>query len=294
MKRLYILPSLVIMAAGIFAFQSVNSNGEITTYKKTNHAFGSGGQHSLTGAPGENNCTQCHSGSVLNGDTQNEFNLLDGITPVSSYVPGTSYSATLQLASNPSKRGFSSTVLDNTGDAMAGSLSGSAIGGTQDFQNGTGTRDYVSHTTVSNTSATWAWTWVAPATNVGDVTFYIASNAANDDGATSGDEIYLSEHVIGSTASIDEVSNTFSDFTAGYATEGNKVVLNFTSLIADDMFFNLVDMNGRSVYTNSMSKSIVGSNKHLVALPSEIENGMYVVNFFVGNRAMSAKVLVQQ
>jgi hypothetical protein len=39
---------------------------------------------------------------------------------------------------------------------------------------------------------------------------------------------------------------------------------------------------------------MIGTNKQMVSLPSEIENGIYAVHFFVGNRAMSANVLVQK
>jgi len=299
MKRLYILPSLMIAAAGFFAFQSSNSTGVTSTFKKSVHLQAGGNQPGLTGAPGESNCTQCHSGSVLDGNAtgENEFTLVNaGFTPVSTYNPGDSYTATLQLASNPSKKGFSSTTLDNATNSMAGTLTGMAIGGTDNFQNVAMTRDYVSHTSTSNTSAVtlWSWTWDAPAVAVGDVTFYIASNVANDNGTQTGDAIYLSEHVIGQTVGVDEVDANEAAFSAGYSVEGNKVIVDFNSLVADEMFFNLVDLTGKSVYTYNLSKSLIGSNKQSVSLPEEITNGIYVVHFFVGNRAMSAKVMVQK
>ena len=296
MKRLYILPGLALFAAGIFAFQSSNSAGKIEKFQKSAHVFAGGGQPGLTGAPGESNCTACHAGSVLDGTTENQFTLVDaGFSPVGAYIPGASYTATLQMSSNPAKKGFSSTTLDNATNSMAGSLTGMIIGGTQEFQNAAMTRDYVSHQSTSNTSTTalWSWTWDAPASDVGDVTFYIATNLANDNGLNTGDEIYLSEHVINSSAGIEEVDDNLSQFTAGFDVEGNKVVLNFTSMIAGDMFFNLVELNGKSVFTKDMEKSLIGENKHNVSLPEEIENGIYVVNFFVGNRAMSAKIMVQ-
>lgn len=297
MKRLYILPAVAVLAAGIFAFQSTESTGKVEQFKKTKHFFSSGNQAGLTGAPGENNCTQCHSGSVLDGSNQNQFNLVDaGFQTVSSYIPGATYSATLQLATNPAKKGFSSTTLDDGSNSMAGSLTGSGIGGTADFQNGGATRDYVSHTATSNTDAVtlWSWSWTAPAADVGDVTFYIASNVTNDNGSTSGDEIFLSEHTINSSLGIEEVKKDVSTFTAGYSVEGNSVVINFTSMIADDMHFSLVDLSGKSVYASNLSKSMIGSNKQTVSLPSEVKNGIYAVHFFVGNRAMSANVMVQK
>lgn len=291
MKKSYLILPVAIATFGLFAFQK---SGNVSVEKFTNnHLFSGGGQANLTGAPGENNCTQCHSGGTLNGATENTFTLLDGLTPVTTFDPGGQYTATLQMVSNPAKKGFSATALDISNN-MAGTFTGEAIGGTQDFSQGG--RDYVSHTAASNTNAVsaWAWTWDAPAGNVGPVTFYIASNAANDDGATSADMIYLSTHVIGSTASIDEEDMEEASFEAGYSSENNTVVVEFNSAVSESMFFNLVDLNGRSVFTYDMNDALIGANHEEIALPADIQNGIYVVNYFVGNKAMSANVMVQK
>ncbi|GAB5418430.1 MAG: hypothetical protein Crog4KO_33560 [Crocinitomicaceae bacterium] len=290
MKKNYLIIGLAAVSVGFFAFQN-DSQMQIS------NKFSGGLNQAATGAPGEANnlaCTQCHSGQTLNGDQENVLTIVNGsLQPVTSYNPGDVYTVSVDLASDPAKKGFSATALDGT-EAMAGSFTGSGIGGTQDFD--ALSRDYVTHTASSNTSSTqlWAWTWTAPATNVGDVTFYVAANVANDDGSTSGDMIYLSQHVIGSVADVNEEEIAESSFEAGYSPESNTVVVDFTSLTAGDMFFNLVDMNGKSVYTKSMVSSSVGENKHAVNLPSSIDNGMYVVHFFVGNKGMSANILVQK
>lgn len=296
MKKNYFFVGLAAVSMGIFAFQSETGMTESVVSAKANHLFSGGGQSGLTGAPGESTdaCTQCHAGQTQDGSAENVFVVVNSsLQPVTSYNPGETYTVSVDMASDPTKKGFSSTALDVT-ETMAGTFTGSGIGGTQDFS--AGGRDYVSHTATSNDQNTqlWAWTWEAPATNVGDVTFYVATNSANDDGATSGDVIYLSQHVIGSVASLDEEEVEENSFNAGYNAQGNKVVVDFVTLTSGPMFFNLIDMNGKSVYSQSMSDAIVGNNKHTVVLPSSVENGMYVVNFFVGNNAMSAKILVQK
>ena len=291
MKKNYILGITAIASIAFLSFQSTNT-GVVESFKKS-HIFGGGGQSALTGAPGENNCTQCHSGSVQDGTAENTFIVLDGTTPVTNYTVGQSYTVSLQMASNPSKKGFSAVVLDGT-NTNAGSFTGMGIGGTQDFTGGG--RNYVSHTSASNTDATtfWLWTWVAPATDVGTVTFYVASNSANDDGATSGDMIYLSQHLMGSTASISEEAAVEANFTAGYASNGNKLIVDFNSLTVGNMNLNLVDMNGRSVFSSDLGESQIGENNESVVLPSELEGGIYIVNFFVGNKAMSSKIMIQK
>jgi hypothetical protein len=297
MKKNYLIVGVVMASLGFFAFQSDNVMKESVLVAKASHLLQSaGGQNGFTGAPLEANCTSCHVGQTQDGSSENTLSVVNAsFQPVTSYTPGDTYTVSLQMTSNPTKKGFSATALDAAADMPAGSFVGSGIGGTQAFSaNG---RSYVSHTASSNTDATtlWAWTWTAPATNVGDVVFYVASNAANNNGANTGDVIYLSQHTIGSVADIDEqeaVAET--SFNAGYSAEANKVVIDFTSLTSGAMFFNLVDMNGKSVYSKPMADAMIGQNKHSVALPSSIENGMYVVNFFVGNKAMSANILVQR
>lgn len=295
MRKNYFFIGILTASIGVVAFQGTNNLKESKFSISKVHLQSGGGQPSLTGAPGEQNCTQCHFGSTLDGTSENQLVMLNAqFQTVTSYTPGQTYTVSLTLASNPDKKGFSATVLDPSNN-MAGALTGSGLGGTQDFQNGPGTRDYVSHTSTSNTSTTslWAWSWTAPASNVGDVTFYVASNVANNNNTTSGDMIYLSEHIFGSVAGVEE-QKIESTFTAGYSIDQNTVVLDFTSLTSEDVFFNLVDMNGKSVFSKALSKSLIGTNKQSVALPAEIKNGMYVVTVFVGNKPMSANIMVQK
>lgn len=293
MKKNYILASMLAASVGFLAFQKSGNQGVVNQFVQE-HKFSSGGQSGLTGAPGDANCTQCHSGQAQSGSSENVFTLLNGTNPTLSYVPGTSYNATLALASNPNKKGFSAVVL-NGSNANAGTFVGSGIGGTQKFS-GNG-RDYVSHTSASNTSSTslWLWTWNAPAASVGNVTFYIASNVANGNGQNSGDVIHLSQHVItDATAGTDEHTIDQTDFSAGYSPSTNKVLVDFTYTGIGEMFFNLVDLSGKSVFTYALGESQIGSNKESITLPSEIENGIYAVHFFIGNKAMTAKIMVQR
>ncbi len=293
MKKSYILSSLALASLGFFAFQQAEMETSIVEKFSKDHLFAQsgGGQSGLTGAPGDQNCTQCHLGTTQVGASQNVVAFLSGLTPVAGYVPGDTYNVTLELASLPSKSGFSATSLD-ANDIKAGTMIGVGVGGTQNFSSGG--RDYVSHTATSNTLGQWFFSWVAPATNVGDVTFYFASNETNDNGATSGDVIYLSEHVFSPAgAGIEETSNQ-TKFTAGYNGSTNKLVVNFDYLSSGDMNLNLVDMNGRSVFTYGLGQSEIGSNKETIVLPSDLNDGMYVVHFFVGNKAMSANILVKK
>lgn len=294
MKKNYILLAVLTASVGFFSFQH-SSNSELGNYNLNSHIQSGGGQPGLTGAPGENNCTQCHVGTVQDGSTENALIVLDGITPVTQYTPGNSYTVSVSMNSNPAKKGFSATALDGN-TAMAGMFTGDGtIGGTQDFTNTPGTRTYVSHTASSNTSSqsSWLWTWTAPTAGTGDVTFYVAANAANNNGNTSGDVIYLSTHTISEANASVEVNTFEYGFKAGYNVTNREVVLDFNSNTIDDMVVNVVDMNGKSVYSEKLGKSELGENSERVRLPQEINGGIYVIHFFVGNKAMSSKIMVQ-
>lgn len=294
MNKNYLFLPVAIAAFGLFAFQKTGSM-IVESYVET-HLQSGGGQAGYTGAPGDATCVQCHTGSTLDGTTENQFTLRNQLfTPVTEYLPGESYTAELVLASDPSKKGFSATAFDGT-NSMAGNFTEIFTGGTQDFS--VGGKDYVSHTSTSNTSAqtTWQWIWDAPATNVGDVTFYIASNVTNNNGNTSGDQIYLSTHTItvDPIAGVSQNEIEASSFEAGYSPSSHTVIVDFNSLTSDDMYFNMLDLNGKSVFTYDLDDAMIGDNHELISLPQSLKNGIYVVHFFVGNKAMSANVMVQR
>ncbi len=288
MKKIIVLVSSAVLLVVGMSINSVNAF-KIEKFKAEIHKNANGAPTGQTGAPGETNCTSCHSGTVQSGATENSLIVAQGITPVSAYVPGVTYNIALQMTSSPAKKGFQVTALTAAND-MAGTFSAgsnTAITGT--------TRKYANHKSTSNTSATvaWLWTWTAPATDVGPVTFYVATNKANDNAANSGDAIYLSTHVYNSTLGIDDQENELAtNFTAGYSADNKTIVMNFNSMSVGDMYFNLVDLNGKSVFVSNLGSSQIGQNKQSVVLPSEIKSGIYVVNFFVGNKAMTAKVMI--
>ncbi len=295
MKKNYLLGLSLVTAVGFLAFQRTG-NWEVEKFLEKNaHILNANGAPAgRTGAPGETNCTECHAGSSQSGLGVNSLYMLDGATIVTNYTPGQSYNMTLSLAIGDVKEGFQSTVLDLAGTNFVGDFPGTGGFGTQVFS--ASGRKYATHTSTSNSegNTAWVWTWDAPATDAGPIKFYVATNVANGNSNTSGDVIYLSEHTFGSTASLEEVEEDLTDFTAGYSPASHAIQLNFSSKTVDRMFLNLVDMNGKSVFTDNPGNSQLGSNSFNVTLPGDLNPGMYVVNLFVGNKAMKANVLVQR
>ena len=294
MKKNYMLALSGVVLMGALSFQRSGDQKIEKFFAKNGHQLNGGGAAAgKTGAPGEGNCTSCHSGTVQSGATENVLTLLSGTTPVTSYIPGQTYTVTLVMASNPAKKGFQATALEIAGNTMAGNFTA----GTNTSINGS-IKKYANHTSSSNTNAVtaWIWTWTAPATNVGDVKFYVATNKANGNNNDTGDMIYTSQHLISAPAGagLEESSSTTSNFKVGYSSEQNSVNFSFNSLIAGEMSVNIVDLNGRSVFFGNLGNAAVGENIESLKLPSDLKNGMYVANFFVNNHAMSAKFMVQR
>jgi hypothetical protein len=288
MKKVIVFVSAATMLIVGMSVRSIESY-TIEKYNGGLHKNANGSPVGQTGAPGETNCTSCHAGSVQAGATENSLIVAQGITPVSAYVPGATYNVALQMTSSPAKKGFQATALTAASD-MAGTFGA----GTNTAISGT-TRKYANHKSTSNTSATvaWLWTWTAPATDVGPITFYVATNKANGNSTNSGDVIYLSTHVFNSALGVEEAANDVAtNFTAGYSPENKSIVLDFNSMSVGEMYLNLIDLNGKSVFVSNLGNSMIGQNKQTISVPSELKSGIYVVNFFVGNKAMSAKVMI--
>ncbi len=294
MNKSYLLVAIGITSLAFIGMQRTGVE-KIEKFNANVHIkHAAGAQAGKTGAPNEQDCTQCHAGTVQDGIPQHTFNVLEGLNPVTNYVPGNIYTVSLQLNTHDVKEGFEATVLDVAADAMAGSFTGNNGIGTQIVS--AGGVDYATHTSTSNSSTNqfWVWEWQAPATDVGPVKFYIASNKANGDAGTGGDIIYLSQYTIGvNNSSLAENANDEFGFTAGYSPEANKVFLNFNSLTVGNMYMNLVDLTGKSVFTYDLGESIIGENNEQIALPNDLDAGIYLVHFFVGNKAMSSQIMVK-
>ncbi|MDA0812713.1 MAG: hypothetical protein O3C21_10030, partial [Verrucomicrobia bacterium] len=147
-----------------------------------------------TGAPGHSSCTQCHSGGRGTGNVALVF------SGGAVYEPGQKY--TLQVAiteANQRRFGFSMVARDSDNDRVN---VGAWSPGGNDTQVHGSQNSIASHRNAptGNGSHTFTVNWTAPANGVGDVTFYVAGNAANSNNSSSGDSIYLKQVIIGQAA----------------------------------------------------------------------------------------------
>jgi hypothetical protein len=215
-------------------------------------AFSSGPQDGLTNAPGESNCTNCHSSFPLNSGSGSFA--LDGLP--TSYVPGEVYDLTLTLSDPDAMRwGFELTIIED-GDASAVSVGEitATDAGTQ--LSSSGDRDYLKHNsggTAPGTSGSKSWVlqWTAPQAGTGDVRLYVAGNAANNNGGTSGDRIYAT-----SFGSAEDTGVPVGDLPQTFALQGAwpnpfnpRTEIRFELPAAAHVRTNVFTMDGRRVAT---------------------------------------------
>ena len=166
---------------------------------------------SFTNAPGENNCTACH--------TTNPVNSGDGRVQIlglpTAYAPGQQIDVTVRINKDDAViYGFQLTAIDGAGNTVGTfTLPQEGVARMQIIPNNLGdnSRQYVEHTIDGLTGTsfgfnTWTFTWTAPAQSGGPVSFFAAGNAANGDGSPSEDYIYTASAVISPAASSISIS----------------------------------------------------------------------------------------
>ena len=157
----------------------------------------------VTGAPGDSAraCTLCHAGTLNSGAGSVKILLQSG--PV--YIPGIKQRVTVQVTDPAQQRwGFELTARLNS-DLQKGQAGDfTAIDNlTQVICQDSGPKpcstgpSFIEHTSAGTRNgakggAAFQFDWTPPASDVGPVTFYVAGNAANGNGSSSGDFIYTS------------------------------------------------------------------------------------------------------
>lgn len=196
------------------------------------YTYESGPPSGYTNAPGDANCSSCHtctpisSGAVWAGITLNRVGgSLANITPNASNPMSLGFSS-----STSTKFGFQLCVLPNSASSSSASVGSLSAGSSSLVQTATTTsptRTYLSHTAsgtaASSGVATWNFNWVTPASYSGGATFYVVINEADGNSGSSGDQIYLR------TFSTTVLPVRWLDFSAHESEEG--IILNWSTAL---------------------------------------------------------------
>ncbi len=234
-----------------------------------------------TGAPGENTCQRsgCHGGGSFTGSVQ-----LTGLPD--TVVPGQSYTLTLTHTSNAVRTGFQLTCLDSL-NTKAGSL----VAGTASNVASTAGRQYIRHTnfkTLSGGSASWSFSWTAPATAGGDeATFYFTSIAANAAGGASGDNVLTNTRkIVLASPSTSTDDPALARLVRLYPSPFTDVLtVNLSELPSAE--FQLFDAQGKQVLRSTLTDSATEIDA------ANLPKGVYYAFITAGNRS-TRKAVVKQ
>ncbi|AEA42618.1 choice-of-anchor V domain-containing protein [Fluviicola taffensis] len=278
---------LLVASGLLLSFSPNESIQKLTGYHALNGAGSPGGR---TGAPGDGTCTQCHAGSVQSGSGFNLVTLSSGGNPVTEYLPNTVYQVNVTMSTTNAKNGFEIVAL-NSNNTMAGTFAITNATHTKTITSGGKTR--VTHKSAGNDLASWSFNWTSPATNTSAVTFYLATNQTNSDAGTTGDIIRTSQHVFGTQADVKENTSKV-ETTIGYSSITNSLNIQLDSKVAGSVFVNVVDLNGKSVFTENMGAINAGESALSVRLDQELNAGIYMVNVSVDNNMTAKKIFISK
>lgn len=202
-QRIKIILTVFVVTLGVIIFATGNK------FTRTTHASEGGAPTGRTGAPGETTCTSCHSQSSGAGQVS--------IIAPTNYTPGQTYQIQVQNSTTDTSRtiwGFE-TIAVTSGNAMAGSFANTTANTRMRVAS---TKTYVTQTTAGTFpgqtgSAAWTFSWTAPATNVGNVTFYVAGLQGDNSGDEGGDRTVTSSVVVQPQATV-VIHHGFTDFDA--------------------------------------------------------------------------------
>ena len=211
-----------------------------------------------SGAPGDGTCISCHGTTLNSGGGSVKVSFANGTT----YVPGQRQLVTISIADPSAKRwGFeASPRLASATSTGAGTVatadSNTRIALTR------GTLQWITHTQAgtrlgTTSGVTFQFNWTAPSTDVGDVTFYVAANAANGNSlADSGDHIYTTTATL---TAAPVISNKPQISSGGVVNAANPAS---TSIEAGSWI---------SIFGSNLAPSTIASGRAWE--PSEIVNG---------------------
>ncbi|HEY6328308.1 MAG TPA: choice-of-anchor V domain-containing protein [Blastocatellia bacterium] len=171
-------------------------------------AFAEGPPAGVNGDPGDPTCVICHNTAAVNSG---EGSITIGGIPSAGYVPGQTYNMFVQDTTTDQSRkrwGFELDALVAKKNDSTGTLTITDGGNTQLTSGGGANpkRVYVEQTLQGTFEgqtggAKWTFNWTAPSTNVGEITFYCASNFSAGCGTDQCGEIHTTKLTVNAQAS---------------------------------------------------------------------------------------------
>ncbi len=257
MKKHYIF-KLFLLLIPVSAFLLMSSSG--------------GRSDARSGSPGDGGatCAACHSGGNFNASVEITSNI-----PDSGYLLDTDYTINVNTTSSSSAHGFQLTAESNSNAKIGAFTAGSG-------SKTVNSNKAVTHTFPSN-SGDWSFTWRSPSTDLGNVTFYTAVNAANGNGSAfdGGDQV-VTASTSSPSLSIKKAQRLNFDLYPNPALENVTIQLPSGSSKATVQFYNYI---GKLVLTNNITE--LNSKINV----SSLSKGIYVLKVVSDDKIGSQKFI---
>lgn len=244
------------------------------------NSFSSGPPAGSTGGLGEPTCLQCHNNTLV---ANNQAVTLS----ISNYTPGGGpVAVTLRNASTVgSNYGFQLKVV-TANDVQAGTL----VAGTGQqivAQNGI---TYLEHSQRSSTG-TWNFTWTPPATDIGDVTFYIASYNGNSNGSPNS-TVSTRAITLSPVTSLENpiVKNSLKVF-PNPATTVSQVQYSLRN--PSNVTLQVLDATGKLVSSHSLGYQAEGDHNYSLPIAGHIAPGLYTLRLASEGHTQTKALVVQ-
>jgi len=267
---------------GLTLMSNTNENFEsyhVDSFDEIMHNSSSNILPGLTGAPGESNCTECHSGSVL------DVNATNGMTTTATtYQVGETYSFAIGSTTNTSN-GFQMTVLDNSGIKAGSFVSGVANTAIQT----NGGKEYINQTSKTQN---WIVEWTAPSTDMGPLTVYYALNTTNNNGNNGGDEVFVGNHSLASDITNGLTNHQKQDTKVNLFFNENDNELNVKYALNKkaNVMVQIVDLSGKVIEEVKLGQKSFGPHSTKIHLENIRIEGIYIVSLFINNGIYTRKI----
>ena len=253
-----------------------------------------GAAHS--GAPGEVNCTGCHTGTANNGTGTLIFNIGSGSA---EYMLGQNYTVTIKLSqAGVNKFGFQVIALKDSNNTFVGSYTLTDTVNTRIII-GSGGKKYLGTTKCGSDSPTsdsieWSFDWMAPGIDQGTITFYLSSLATDHSHTSAGDETYTGTIQLlppmtgiakdmNQIVEIDLYPNPASDF----------LIIKHNLPENEDLLISIFDFSGKLVTHQLTDFNKQGSNQTFVHLKAlNLYPGIHFVQIKTVDGISIHKVLI--
>ncbi len=232
-----------------------------------------------TGSPGDGGKT-CATSGCHNGTAQDATGIISSNIPAEGYTAGATYTVSVTVDQSGNK-GF--IVSPQKAD---GTLIGSLTAGTGNQRVG---GKYITHTQpISSASATWSFTWTAPAAGTGNVDFYGAF--ANNRSLVRKTKYTVSEKIANGINSNESITSLKMFPNPNVNQDLN---LSFEMKKAGKVKIELIDITGKSVVELYDGANAAGTFTEKFRIPS-MKAGLYFLSVQVAEDVLTRKLLVQQ